>query len=98
MLCPLEVRADPYASCCALTEHDAGGMPTTGCLPVVACALATGCVHAECYEPDTCMAEIDGAGGLTGDATAAAGPLGNCVAAAVAAAASDACMECQAMD
>src|SRR5690242_16328125 len=54
--CGFEQCSDAYASCCALTELDADGVPTTGCLPLVSCALATGCVHATCYQPDTCMA------------------------------------------
>lgn len=95
--CGFDACTDAYASCCALTDVDASDVPTTGCLPLVSCALATGCVHATCYQPDTCMAEVDGAGGITGDGTAAAGAFGDCLVAAAQAAATPACSECQAM-
>ena len=88
--------AAAFAACCALTEFDLEGMPTTGCLPLVTCALATGCVHAECYDPATCMAEVDGAGGISGDGTAAAGGFGACLGEAVADGSVDACAECPA--
>jgi hypothetical protein len=97
LTCGWEECGDPYVACCELTLFGDDGTASSGCLPLVSCALATGCVHATCYQPDTCMAEVDGAGGITGDGTAAAGAFGDCLGAAVAAAASDACAECQAI-
>ncbi len=96
LTCGWEQCADPYVACCELSEFGDDGTASSGCMPVVACALATGCMHASCYEPDTCMAEIDGAGGISGDGTAAAGAFGDCLGAAVVAGASDACAACQA--
>lgn len=94
--CGFEQCVEPFAACCELSTHADDGTADGGCLPLVSCALATGCVHAECYQPDTCMAEVDGAGGITGDGTAAAANLGDCLGAAVAAGASEACLACQA--
>lgn len=96
LACGAEQCAEPFASCCAQTGFDDAGAPLDGCLPLVRCALETGCFHATCYQPDTCMAEVDAAGGITGDGTAAAGAFGECLNAAIAAGSGDHCAACQA--
>ena len=52
---------------------------TTGCYGVVKCVVKTMCSGIACYNPSTCKAEIDAAGGLLGAGTQAAQKVGDCV-------------------
>ncbi|MBL4683091.1 MAG: hypothetical protein JKY37_00765 [Nannocystaceae bacterium] len=92
--CALEACAELATACCDGTDFAAA--EAAGCFPLFECAVETGCVHMACYQPDTCMAEVDAAGGVTSPALGSALALGECLQAAAASEASEACMACAA--
>ncbi|MBV1861893.1 MAG: hypothetical protein KUG77_25960 [Nannocystaceae bacterium] len=71
--CASEACASAFDACC--------GDP--GCAPVAACAMRTGCVHFECYDPDVCQTEIDAAGGPMSASIGLAAGWGECMGQAV---------------
>jgi hypothetical protein len=50
-----------------------------GCPQILACANKTGCTGVDCYQPNTCQAIIDKAGGLGSYSLSLALPLFTCV-------------------
>jgi hypothetical protein len=50
-----------------------------GCNSIRMCAAVKGCAGAACYQPQTCRAAIDAAGGPLGASAALAQSLGSCV-------------------
>jgi hypothetical protein len=71
---------DPCEACVAeaCTSEGLECCSTEGCMDVLSCAREVGCDGVSCYQPDTCQAEIDAAGGPTSPAIPAAQALGNC--------------------
>jgi hypothetical protein len=77
--CPFDVN-DPYEVCVAVVcePEKMQCCAFDGCLELVACARETGCEGLECYQEETCMAEIDALGGITGEGVSAAQSLADC--------------------
>jgi hypothetical protein len=88
--CLEEACMTEAADCCKATSPGDGG--AVGCLPLLACALRTKCVHAACADPSTCGREVDGAGGPSGEAVNVGAAVGACIQGA--ASKNPSCAEC----
>ncbi|HZO16095.1 MAG TPA: hypothetical protein VFB62_22630 [Polyangiaceae bacterium] len=79
-MCASTECTDLALACAEVSECDASGEPTGGCLALITCAALS------CDPPDDalcvasmCADELESAGGPSGEGTAAAQELGGCV-------------------